>query len=38
MDVRRLGEQIEVVRKLGLGGFTVYALSPRSVVAFPAFQ
>ena len=37
-DVRRLGEQIEVVRALGLDGFTVYALSPRSAVAFPAFR
>ena len=37
-DVRRLGEQIEVVRSLGLDGFTVFALSPRSAAVFPAFR
>ena len=36
-DIRRLGEQMEIVRKLGLGGFTVFSLSPRAETAFPAF-
>ena len=36
-DVRRLGEQIEAVRKLGCEGFTVFALGLRSAAAFPAF-
>ena len=37
-DVRRLGEQIEAVRRLGLDGFTVFALSARAAAAFPAFR
>ena len=37
-DVRRLGEQMEIVRKLGLGGFTVFSLSTRAETAFPAFR
>ncbi len=36
-DLRRLSEQIEVVRGLGLDGFTVFALSARAATAFRAF-
>ena len=37
-NLRRLGEHIEIVRKLGLSGFTVFALGSRSLAAFPAFR
>lgn len=37
-DVRRLCEQIEVVRGLGLEGYTVFELTPRAVEAFKAFR
>ena len=37
-DIRRFGEHIEIVRKLGLSGFTVFALGSRSLKAFPAFR
>ncbi len=37
-NLRRFGEHIEIVRKLGLSGFTVFALGSRSLEAFPAFR
>ena len=37
-DVRRLGEQMEVVRELGLPGFTVFSLCRRSAEVLPAFS
>ena len=37
-NIRRLGEHIEVVRKLGLDGFTVFALGARAAETFPAFR
>ncbi len=37
-DVRRLCEQIEVVRGLGLDGYTIFELTPRAIEAFKAFR